>query len=110
LAFHLHEGGWELATSRPTDATSLTPEAVEEKFAGSGVGRKTVTEVASPMNMDTTEINDRLAALKIELKEGKAVTQTAERNDPPPLELLKAILIDGYRPKRTSARGAGNPM
>jgi hypothetical protein len=71
---------------------------------------KTVTEVASPMNMDTTEINDRLAALKIEVKEGEALTQTAERNDPPPLELLKAILIDGYRPKRTGAWDVGIPM
>ena len=96
--------------SWPTDATSLTPAAVEEKFAGSGICRKTVTEHAGPMKLDTTEINDPLAASKMEMKEGKALTYKAERNDLPPRELLKAILIKGYRGKKTGARGAGNSM
>jgi hypothetical protein len=89
----------EPAITPPADVTSLTPEAVEERFAGTGIGRKNVTEIAGLLNMDPTEIKARLRALKIEVKEGEALRKAAERNKLPPLELLKAALIKGYNPR-----------
>lgn len=90
----------EPAISPPADATSLTPEAIEERFAGSGIGRKTVREIAGLMHMDAAEIKARLAVSNIEVKEGEALRKAAKRNNLSPMELLKAILIEDYRPKR----------
>jgi hypothetical protein len=90
----------EPAIAPPAVVSALTPEAVEEKFAGSGIGRKSLSEIAGLMNMDLTEIQARLKALKIEVKAGEPLRKAARRNGLSPLNLLKAGLVDGYNPRR----------
>lgn len=81
-------------------APALTPEAVEEKYAGSGIGRKTMAEVTASMRLDKAKISRRLTGLKIDVKENEPLKQAAERNKLAPIELLKAILVDDYDPRK----------
>jgi hypothetical protein len=77
---------------------ALTPHEVEEKYAGSGIGRKTLAEVTASMNLNKAGISRRLAGLNIDVKEDELLKQAAERNKLAPIELLKAILIEDYDP------------
>ena len=80
--------------------TSMTPQMVEEKYAGSGIGRKTFTEIASSMNLDVATVRTHLAAMNFEVKVDEPLKQAAERNGLQPIELLKAVLIEGYKPQK----------
>lgn len=80
--------------------SALTPEAVEEKFAGSGIGRKTFEEITSSMNLDMAAVKTRLASISLHVKDEEPLKQAAERNGLQPIEVLKAVLIDGYRPQK----------
>lgn len=82
------------------EAPVLTPERVEEKFAGSGIGRKTFSEIASSMNLDVATVRTRLASINFEVKLDEPLKQAAERLGLQPIELLKAALIDGYKPQK----------
>ncbi len=82
------------------EATVLTPEAVEEKFAGSGIGRKTLSEITSFLNLDGAKLRSRLASTNLGLKDDESLKQAAERLGLQPIELLKAALIDGYKPQK----------
>jgi DNA-binding CsgD family transcriptional regulator len=80
--------------------TSMTPQMVEETYAGSGIGRKTFTEIASSMNLDVATVRTHLAAMNFEVKVDEPLKQAAERNGLQPIELLKAVLIEGYKPQK----------
>jgi len=80
--------------------TSMTPQMVEEKYAGSGIGRKTIGEVAASMNLDLSRVRGRLAAMRMEIGNDEPIKQAAERNRLEPIELLKVILIEDYKPMR----------
>ena len=90
----------EPTISAPPAGVGLTPEAIREKFAGTGIGRKTLSEVARLTKMDPATIQTRLAAAKIEVKENEALKSAAQRHKMPVLELLKVILIENYRPEK----------
>ncbi len=77
---------------------AFSPQEVEEKFAGSGIGRKTLAEVTVSMKLDKARIAARLAGLNIGINEDEPLKQAAERNKLAPIELLKAILIEDYDP------------
>jgi hypothetical protein len=81
-------------------AAALTPQQVEEKYAGSGIGRKTLAEVTESMNLDKAKVSQRLAGLNIDAKVDEPLKQAAERNKLAPIELLKAILIEDYDPRK----------
>ena len=89
---------------RTAEANILTPEVVEEKFAGSGIGRKTFSEIANSMSLDVAAVTTRLASIKLEVKLDEPLKTAAERNGLPPIELLKTILIDGYKPSKIDVR------
>lgn len=84
---------------RRDDTAHLTPLMVEERFAGSGVGRKTLLEVAASVNLDTATMRKRLEAMNLEVKDDESLKQAAERNGLQPIEMLKAVLIEGYKPR-----------
>jgi hypothetical protein len=83
-----------------TQPAALTPEAVEEKFAGSGIGRKTFAQIAGSMNLDVGTVRTRLASMSFHVKVEDPLKDAAERNGLQPIELLKAVLIEGYRPQK----------
>jgi hypothetical protein len=85
----------------PTAAASgMTPELVEEKFAGTGIGRKTIADLVSQMNLDFPSIRRRLVKIRIPVEEKETLKETASRSGITPIELLKSMLVDGYEPKR----------
>lgn len=84
----------------PAAATAMTPELVEEKFAGTGIGRKTIDELVNQMDLDFAKIQHRLAKMSIPLERQKTLKETASRSGVTPIELLKSILVEGYEPKR----------
>jgi hypothetical protein len=86
--------------AQETVASKLTPQEVEEKYAGSGIGRKTFAEVTVSVKMDRAKISQRLVGLNIDIKEDESLKQAAERNKLAPIELLKAILIEDYDPRK----------
>lgn len=71
----------------------FTPQQVEERFAGSGIGRKTLVQVAVSMKRDKANVSRRLRVLNIDVKDDEPLKQAAEPNKLAPIELLKAILI-----------------
>ena len=81
-------------------APAITPEQVDEKFAGSGIGRKTVADVIASVKVDGAATRHRLKVLNINFKEDEPLKQAAERNGLGPIELLKAMLIEGYDPRK----------
>jgi hypothetical protein len=75
-----------------------TPAEVEEQFAGTGVGRKTLAEIAAELQMTPEMAQARLAARGIEAKLDAKMRTIAEEHGTEATELLKMLLIDGYRP------------
>ncbi|MFC1834721.1 DUF4405 domain-containing protein [Thermodesulfobacteriota bacterium] len=86
----------------PGEAAGMTPEMVEEKFAGTGTGRKTIDELVAQMNLDLSRIRQRLAKMKIELAPKETLKQAASRSSITPIELLKSILVESYEPKKVT--------
>jgi hypothetical protein len=79
---------------------TLTPQMVEERYAGSGIGKKTISDISASMNLDASRIMQRLEALGILARVEEPLKQAAERNRLQPIELLKVILIESYSPER----------
>lgn len=80
-------------------AAKFTPQSVEEAFAGSGIGRKTLPEVAEMSGQSLELIQARLAALGYKVDLDEPLKQAADSLDLSPLELLKAMLVEGYQPR-----------
>ena len=75
---------------------TMTPEMVEEQFAGTGIGRKTIKELAAELNLNSNETIKRLAISKINVAENDTLNQSAGKNNLQPIELPKVNLIEGY--------------
>ncbi|MCX5717072.1 MAG: DUF4405 domain-containing protein [Nitrospirae bacterium] len=81
-------------TSATDAASALTPQQVEEKFTGAGVGKKTLAQFAHENKIDMDHAKKKLAQKNIEIKESETLKQVAERYNTSPIELLKIILVD----------------
>ncbi len=84
----------------PPSEEQLTPRMVEEKFAGSGIGRKSLSDVTTAMGLDLRKTRVRLEKMGIVVREDESLKTAAIRNNLFPIEILKAILVKGYQPKR----------
>ena len=74
-----------------------TPEMVEEKFAGMGVGRKTLAEACQEAGVDLNQAKENLKRNGIEMKDDETLKEAAGRRKVNPHDLLKAALIENYR-------------
>lgn len=83
---------------KPEIKAVYTPAEVEEQFAGTGVGRKTLAQMAEELNMTPEAAQARLAARGITADGQATMKDIAEAHDFEAIELLKMLLIDGYRP------------
>ncbi|KMY68527.1 hypothetical protein AAU61_02405 [Desulfocarbo indianensis] len=76
-------------------------QEVEELFAGSGVGNKTLEGVAQAAGQAPQAIKARLEAAGIVMGHQDTLKGAADKNGlATPLELLKVMLVEGYKPKR----------
>ena len=80
------------------DISQLTPGEVEAKFAGKGLGRKTLAGVMAELKLDQKAGLARLTSKGIKGEGEEKLRKIADAHDITPLELLKMLLIDGYRP------------
>ena len=78
---------------------SFTPDLVDEKFAGTGVGRKTLAEVVQQTGVDPAKAKERLARSKVEMKDGDTFHDAAGKRKATPMEVLKVVLVENYELK-----------
>ncbi|MDI6800672.1 MAG: hypothetical protein QMD01_01250 [Thermodesulfovibrionales bacterium] len=75
-----------------------TPELVDEKFAGTGVGRKTLAQICEENNIDLNLAKKKLSENGISAKKGETTKEIASRYDKLPMDILKIILVEDYNP------------
>lgn len=76
-------------------------QEVEERFAGTGIGNKTLDGVAQAAGQSPAAIKARLAKAGLKAAPGQTLKAAADANNlATPLEMLKAMLVDGYQPRR----------
>jgi hypothetical protein len=76
---------------------TYTPELVEEKFSGTGVGRKTLAEVCKEIGADINRARESLRKNNIEMKDDEMMKDGATRRQVNPVDLLKVILVENYK-------------
>jgi len=82
---------------RPKMKANFKPLDVEAQFAGTGIGRKTVGEMAEELKLPTATAVARLKMAGIEVKADDKMKAIAEAHDLEAIELVKMLLIEGYR-------------
>jgi hypothetical protein len=76
---------------------SYTPENVEEQFAGTGLGRKTLSQVCENTGVDIMRAKERLNENSIEIKENETLREASDRYHLNPIDIMQVILVDNYR-------------
>ena len=79
-------------------AGDWTPAAVESRFAGGGMGRLTVGQLAAEGGIALEEAQARLAALGLQGSAETRLRELAEGTGMETMELAKAVLVEGYVP------------
>jgi hypothetical protein len=77
----------------------MTPEKVEETFAGTGIGNQSIPEICARLNLDVKIVMDRLEKKGIKADPEAGLKTVAGKAGLAPLELLKAALVEDYQPK-----------
>ena len=88
--------------ARPQPSTAgvvYTAERVESQFAGAGIGNKTLPELATQTGQEVSQMQSRLVRKGLKAADSVALKQLEAQNNLQPLELLKAALVDDYRPR-----------
>jgi hypothetical protein len=82
----------------PVDASAAwTPELVDQRFEGAGFGAKTLEQVATELALTPDEVLKRLADAGIVASKGDRLKAVAEKAKATPTELLKVILVPGFK-------------
>lgn len=83
---------------RPKLNATSTSADVEAQFSGNGVGRKTVAQMAEELNLDVSIIQARLQAAGIEAAVNDKLKALASAHNIQPMELVKIMMSEGYKP------------
>jgi hypothetical protein len=81
----------------PAKRRVYTPEMVEEVFAGTGLGRKTLSQICKELGVDINHAKEKLSKNNIRLKDDDTLKEAANSHDIYPLDILKVILVDNYK-------------
>ncbi len=87
------------ASPSPPSATGMTPDAIEARYAGTGLGRKTLGAVLEEIELDEATALERLEKAGIAASADETMREIAERKGVRPIEVLKVLLAVGYRPQ-----------
>ena len=71
-----------------------TPEKIEETFAGTGVGRKTIGQIIKDHGLDHKTAHQRLKESGIKAKDDDKIKELADKHDSTPIKILTIILVD----------------
>lgn len=89
---HLERSYQVLVSSQDAKMTS---EDVEEAFAGTGIGRKTIGDIAADLGKDPAIMKARLERKGLAFDPDESVKQIAGKNGlSAPIEVMKAMLVD----------------
>ncbi len=83
----------------PAPVSGLTPDAVEARYSGTGIGRKRLGDLIGESGLDEPVALKRLAEAGITAQPGESLREIAGRLGLTPIEVLKALLVAGYRPR-----------
>jgi hypothetical protein len=79
---------------------TYTLQRVEETFAGTGLGNRSLSDIGKKVGIDGRQLLKRLAAKGITGSGDESLKTLANRHGLAPLELLKAALVPAYRPAK----------
>jgi hypothetical protein len=74
-------------------AARYTPEMVEERFEGKGIGRKTVAEMVTETGVDPAAVAARLLKAGIAAANGRTLKELADAHQMTPVDVLKVMLV-----------------
>jgi len=74
--------------------SAWTPEMIEEAFAGTGIGRKSIGQIIKDHGLDPKAVYHRLKRGGIEAKDGDKIKELAHKHDSTPIKILTIILVD----------------
>jgi hypothetical protein len=89
------------ATPLGNESEMLTPEAVEARYAGSGLGRKTLKTIFDEIGMDAAFGLSRLDSVGIRAQVDEKAKEIAERHELTPIDLMKVLVVYDFRPGRS---------
>ena len=81
----------------PAAMTGMTVEDVDAKFAGTGIGRKMLGEVATMVGIPIDAVKARLAAAGMKAGDEQTLKDIADAAEAKPMDVLKTILVEGYK-------------
>jgi len=81
----------------PLSETGLTTEEVEARYSGTGLGRKSLRELIDKSGVPGEQAFARLKAAGITDPSGNNVREVADRHGLNPIDLVKIIMVPGYR-------------
>jgi len=84
-----------VSNTQPASATQVkrwTPEQIQAKFEGKGIGRKTLAEICVEFKLDQAAVSRKLAEKKISMASDDSLKETGDKYNELPLEIMKIIL------------------
>jgi hypothetical protein len=81
--------------SVPTDG--MTVADVEARYAGTGLGQKTLAEVCNSVELTVTSCIERLSLKGYNVETDKKLKQLANQYDINPIDILKMLLVKDYK-------------
>ena len=84
---------------------AYTPESVEEQFAGTGIGRKTLSQIIEDAGIERGIAAGRLRENDISVRDDETLKAAADRNGVKPIDILTAILVEDYRIEKGGGEG-----
>ena len=90
----------EKAARATEPAKVWTPEELDARYGGSGVGRRSVIQLADEFSLPRDTIVARLAAVGVTAKGEDRLKDLGTLANVDPMELFKAALIEGYTPAK----------
>jgi Domain of unknown function (DUF4405) len=71
-----------------------TAETVEETFAGTGLGNKTISQIVKEMGLNLSKVKQRLKIANIEIQDNDRLKSIADQNATTPIKLMTIILVE----------------
>lgn len=81
----------------PLDLAQLSAEEVEDRFSGTGIGRKTLADLSDMVGIDKSLAVRRLEEAGYLVEDNENLRSIADRYEVSPIDLLKVMLLEGYR-------------
>jgi hypothetical protein len=89
---------YEMQTE-PVPVSGMTIEEVENRYAGTGLGRKTLADVCEKIDLAVTHCVERLSAKGYQVGMEEKLKEAAERYEINPIDVLKMLLVKEYKPE-----------